>query len=184
MSSTFFEVVLHELESITKTLSLNVESLLAILRAPETGKILPDECAKAIAMATDISLRIDDMKVKINADLKLGPVILEIRKDLKDQRHGLVSWLRSREHTDAVEDARLTGDRDRILQVELEGRAARRRCLMLTSEHLVLNLHLLHCTRRLSLYMQRYQGIANELATLAEDLVAKLPKRKRKRGVP
>lgn len=170
MSFTVFEEVVHELDSAAQSLSLIAESLLAILRAPDTGKLTPDVCAQTIAMMKETILCCDDFEVKIKAEINLATVIVKIHKHLKGERDGLVSWLQSREHADAVEDACLTGDRDCVLQVELESRASFRRCLVLTSEGLVFNEHLQHCARRVSLHLRRYQELTTKLKALARTL--------------
>lgn len=128
------------------------------------------KAAEFSSQLTEIGLRLSDIKTKIDTERNLEDQIRQICNGIRDQRDSLMTWLRSREFADALEDACLAGDLDFAILADLQARAARRCCGLSAFDELMYRVYLTDSLGRMKTYIRQYTAAILELIVLNDTL--------------
>lgn len=118
------------------------------------------------AHLAEISLRINDIKTKLDTERNLQDWIRPVCKGLRDQSDFLMTWLASSDRADAFEDACLSGNLGSAILVDLQNKAVRRCCRSLACDELMCRFHLLISIERIDAYISQYLEAVLKLMAL------------------
>lgn len=108
------------------------------------------------AHLAEISLRISDIKTKIDRERDLQDWIRPVCKGLMDQSDFLMTWLACNDRADRFEDACLSGNLGSAILVDSQNKAIRRCCRSLACDELMCRAHLLISIERIDTYISQY----------------------------